>query len=148
MTIKASAAILAALASATTLTMFATQSASPGGASAPQIPQGVRDRVQRSGSARVIVELSVSTGPHVPEGWLPSGCAVAAQRCASRAAQARLRSKLRSGVVHQFDTVPYIALDVTAPDLTAIESAKGDAVRVFEDELMKPVLAESVPLVQ
>ena len=66
MTIKASAAILAALASATTLTMFAAQSASPGGASAPQIPQGVRDRVQRSGSARVIVELTY-------KGWKVGG---------------------------------------------------------------------------
>ena len=83
MTIKASAAILAALASATTLTMFAAQSASPGGASAPQIPQGVRDRVQRSGSARVIVELNVSTGPHVPEGWLPSGSSAACSMLAA-----------------------------------------------------------------
>jgi len=48
--------------------MFAAgQSASPG-ANAPHIPQVVRERVQRGGSARVIDELNLATGAHVPEG--------------------------------------------------------------------------------
>src|SRR5262249_9773882 len=48
----------------------------------------------------------------------------------------------------EFETVPYIALEATAADLAAIERAPDDAVQVFEDEVLKPVLAESVPLVQ
>ena len=148
MTIKTSTAMFAAFASVTTLTMFAAgQSASPG-ANAPHIPQVVRDRVQRGGSARVIVELNLATGAHVPEGQLPNRAAIAAQRSAIRAAHARLRSKVPGAVVREYDTVPYVALEVTAAGLAALENAAGDAVRIFDDELMKPVLADSVPLIQ
>jgi subtilisin family serine protease len=148
MTLRTSIAVLAAVAAATTLTMIAAgQQGSSKPAGAPRIPQAVRDRVAHDGSARVIVELNLSTGAHVAEGFL-NGAAVAAQRGAIRAAQGRLRARLRNQSLREYDTVPYIALEATATDLAAMESANGDVVQVFEDEVLKPVLAESVPLVQ
>jgi subtilisin len=149
MTLKTSVAVVTALAAATTLTIFATQqNASSSAPGAPRIPQAVRDQILHNGSARIIVELNPSTGAHVPEGQLPNGAAIAAQRNAIKSVQSRLRGKLHSAFARQFDTVPYVALEATAADLAAIERATGDVVRVFEDELHRPDLAESVPLVQ
>ena len=94
MTLKTSVAALAAIASATTLTMVAAgQHGSSRAAGAPRIPQAVRDRIAQEGAAHVIVELNLSTGAHVPEGLL-NRSAVSAQRNAIRAAQARLRATL------------------------------------------------------
>jgi len=149
MTLKTSFAVVAAVAAATTLTIFATEQNAPQGApAAPRIPQAIRDHVVHNGSARVIVELNLSTGAHVAEGWLPSSAAIAAQRNAIRAAQSRLRGKLTSAFARQFETVPYVALEATASDLATLDRAGADVVRVFEDELHRPDLAQSVPLVQ
>jgi len=152
MTMKAPAAVFAALASATTVAMLAAgQTSSPGRASAPHIPQTLRDRVQHDGAARVIVELTLATGPHVAEGRLPTAAAVAAQRQAIRAAGTRLRGRLPGAahrVIRQFDTVPYIAIEVTPAGLAALEADADDVARILEDELAKPVLADSVPLIQ
>ena len=60
-------------------------------------------------------------------------------------------SKLRFGArdqVHRFDTVPYLVLDTDAAGLAAIEAASPDVVQVMDDPLVRPSLAESVPLIQ
>src|SRR5438105_2000464 len=145
---KAPAAIFTALASAMAVGLIgAAQSSSSGG---PEIAQIVRNRVQQDGSARVIVQLNLATGAHVPEGRLPNA-AIARQRNAIRAAHARLMAKLPRGghrIVREFQTVPYVALEIGPAALAALEAAAGDAVRVLDDELARPSLADRVPLVQ
>src|SRR5262249_15172217 len=51
-------------------------------------------------------------------------------------------------VVREFQTVPYVALEIGPAALAALEAASGDVVRVFDDELARPSLADSVPLVE
>jgi hypothetical protein len=99
---------------------------------------------------RVIVELKLSNGRHVPEGQLRSPVAIDAQRRDIAAALTRLSARLGSTdrrVIHAFRTVPYVALEVSPAALTALESS-ADVSGVFEDEIARPVLAQSVPLIQ
>src|SRR5436190_5008842 len=115
-----------------------------------KIPQKIRDRAARGGRVRVIVELKLPSA-HVPERRLPDAQAIGRQRqmIATRAAQ--LLGKLPPGsrrTIHQFQTVPYVALDVTTAGLDALAALDGDVVRVFEDKLARPSLAESVPIIQ
>src|SRR4051794_29699327 len=114
---------------------------------ADRIPDTVRERVARSGRVRVIVELNPRTGAHVAEGQL-SGPAAAAQRRDIGVAASRVISSLRFGardVVRRFDAVPYVALDLDAEGLTAIERSP-DVVQVMDDAIVRPALAQSVPL--
>src|SRR5581483_10578391 len=152
MTRTTSIAAIAAIASVSAVALLAAgQGRAPGVPGGPQIPQIVRDHAQRDGSARVIVELNLATGAYVPGGLLPNAAARGGQRSAIRAGQARLPSRLPGDahrIMREFDTVPYVALELTPAGLLALENAAGDAVRVFDDEIAKPVLADSVPLVQ
>src|SRR4051794_33627514 len=50
-------------------------------------------------------------------------------------------------LVRRFRTVPFAALEVTPAARRAL-AASADVVRVFEDEIVRPVLAQSVPLIQ
>jgi subtilisin len=114
-----------------------------------KIPSAVRDRVARDGHVRVIVELTISTGRHVAEG-LRNAAEVIAQRSAIAASASQLLVRLPadgSRLVRSFQTVPYIALDVTAGALDALENAPQTA-SVRLDGIVHPVLADSVPLVQ
>ncbi|HSL24530.1 MAG TPA: S8 family serine peptidase [Vicinamibacterales bacterium] len=113
-----------------------------GGASSAQPVPGER--------ARVIVELRLSV-PHAPEGTLGSAEAVGAQRARIARARGALLAKLAPGtrrVVRTFRTVPFVALEVDAAAVAALRALTSDVVRVFDDELMRPVLSNSVPLVQ
>ena len=121
----------------------------PRAASGPLIPQALRDRVARDGRIRVIVELNPKSGGHVAEGRM-SGLAAASQRGEIRAAATRVISNLRSGtrdLVRRFDTVPYVVLEIDADSLAAIERSS-DVVQVMDDPIIRPTLAESVPLIQ
>ncbi len=112
-----------------------------------RIPQQIRDRANQ-GPVRVLVELSLPGGSHTPEGHLPSP-AVAAQRSDIAAVQQRILSRLRGRshrVLHTYRTVPYLALEVGADALAELEAA-GDVNRVLEDRLVRPLLAQSVPLI-
>ena len=116
----------------------------------PVVPQTLRDRAVRDGRVRIIVELNLRSGRHVPEGRL-SGVAAAVQRTEIRAAAARVLSSLRTSsrdLVRRFDTLPYLVLEVDAVGLTAIENASADVVSVMDDPILRPALAESVPLIQ
>jgi len=48
-------------------------------------------------------------------------------------------------VVHEFANTPYVALEIDAAALAKLEAAPSVAVRVLEDSLLRPSLANSVP---
>jgi len=123
---------------------------SPRAASGPIVPKALLDRAARDGRVRVIVELNLPSGRHVPEGRL-SGLAVAAQRSEIRAAAGRVISNLRFAardLVHRFDTVPYVVLELDAAGLAALERSSGDVIQVMDDPILRLTLADSVPLIQ
>jgi subtilisin family serine protease len=122
----------------------------PRAATGPLVPKTVRDRVAREGRARVIVELNLRSGRYTPEGGV-SRLEAAAQRVEIRGAASRVISKLRPGersVVRRFDTVPYVALEIDDAGASDLERAGADVVQVMDDPILRPVLAESVPLIQ
>jgi subtilisin family serine protease len=119
-------------------------------AGAPQIAQELHARAQRDGHVRVIIEINLAADRFVPEARLPDTVGVLSQRRAIAAATARILSKLPSGrrVMHRYQTVPYLALDLSPDELTALEDSSSDIVRVLDDAIVRPVLAESVPLIE
>src|SRR5579862_9748163 len=124
--------------------------AAQGGTPGPTIPQKVRDRAVRSGRARVIVELTLAS-PHVPERQLKTAQAIAGQRQAIATQAARVLAKLPRGshrVLHQFQTVPYVAIEASPQALDALAALGSDVARVYEDRIAKPTLMDSVPLIQ
>jgi subtilisin family serine protease len=130
--------------------ILSTATRPPNAAAAVQIPQIVRDGGQRNGRVRVLVELRLPS-PHVPEGNLPTTAAVVGQREAIAAQAAQLRSRLPSGshrTIRQYQTVPYLAIEVTPSALDALETLDAYVVRVMEDRILTPVLADSVPLIE
>jgi hypothetical protein len=115
-----------------------------------QAPGDLHELARRQGTARVIVELRLSS-PHTAEGALGTVAAVLAQREQIAAARARILSRLPAGehrVVRQYQTAPYLALDVSSAGLAALEVLNSDVVRVFPDRIVRPGLADSVPLIQ
>jgi hypothetical protein len=99
---------------------------------------------------RVIVELNVPGG-HIPEGRLTDIAGRLEQRQRLRGLQSRVVSGLPAlghRLIRQFETIPYIALDVDSSALSALENARQDVVRVIDDAIVRPVLSESAPIVQ
>ncbi len=96
-------------------------------AQSPHIPQHLRDRAARDGSARVIVELGAG--------------ARAADVLAGMPEHARRVHRL-------YRTIPYLALDATPVALNALETMTGSVLRVMEDALVRPALADSAGIVQ
>jgi subtilisin family serine protease len=121
------------------------------GAVRVDVPAEVRARATRDGHTRVIVELRVGDGRHVAEPHLAGAAAVAAQRRAIAAARARVSLTLGAAshrVVRNYETVPYVALDVSPAALAILENATADVTRVFDDALLRPVLGASAPFIQ
>src|SRR4029450_880 len=80
-----------------------------------EIPQHLRDRAHENGRVRVILELQLPS-PHVPEGTLKSAPDVSTQRQLIAAQGARVFSRLPTAayrILHQYRTVPYVALELT-----------------------------------
>jgi subtilisin family serine protease len=130
--------------------ILSSEMAPPRAAAQAEIAQAARQGVRRAGHARVIVELKLPT-PHVPEGTLGSAAAVIGQRQRIESQRLRLLSRLPGvayRLIHQYQTLPYVALDVDASALAALEALDSDVVRVMDDEILKPSLAQSVPLIQ
>src|SRR5688572_28693473 len=101
-----------------------------------------------AGRTRVVAQLRLPAA-HVAEGQL-GGAATAAQRRAIGASAARVLARLNPAehrVVRRYATVPFIALEVN-PGARAALNQSPDVVRVFDDEIVRPVLAQSVPLIQ
>jgi subtilisin len=115
------------------------------------VPQRVKDGVQRDGLARVIVELRLPSGPHVPEGRLVTLAARAAQRQNIAAAGTQLFARLQGTshrVLHQYKSIPFVALEI-GPDAMRELAASGlQVTRVIEDVIRHATLAESVPLIE
>jgi subtilisin family serine protease len=115
-----------------------------------RVPQALRDRVQREGSQRVIVQLRLPSGSAKPDGRLPSARARRSQQLAIGAAQDAVITRLSGKthrVAHRYRTVPFVALEVGDDALSAL-AADPAVERVVEDRLLAPFLAESVPIVQ
>src|SRR3954463_11990813 len=113
------------------------------------VPPGLAARAQRDGRVRVLVQLRLPGGTHVPEGRLASRAAVTGQRRDIRDAGARVAAALAAAdrrIVHRYEPIPLIALEVGAAALSALE-ASADVDAVFEDAIVRPSLAESVPLI-
>ena len=132
-------------------TVFLLAVSAQGPSGRPFVPQQLKDRAARSGSVRVIVELRLPAGRHVPEGALPSRAAIVAQRQAIAGVRGRVLGKLPASshrLIHQYDTVPYVALELGPDALAMLEDSPSDVVRVMEDKIARPVLADSVPIIQ
>ena len=125
-------AVFAALTAALVLGLSSGTPQPRAAAGGLKIPQHARDLAARGGRARVIVELKLPA-PHVPERRLANAQAIARQRqaIASRAAQVlgKLPPRARR-TLHQFVTVPYIALEVTPEGLDALGCGNMDPGKV------------------
>src|SRR5262249_52125721 len=99
------------------------------------------------GSVRVIVHLAV---PMTPEGLLTSSTAVQAQRQGIANAQNAVLGALTGSsyrMVHRYDTLPFLALELSPGALAVLNTLGSVITRVEEDKLLAPMLPESVPLV-
>ena len=131
------------------LLLASAPSPPPNAESVGAIPFHIRDRVLREGRVRLLLELRLPAGRHLPEGQLVPA-AVAAQRSDLRHAgrQVLLRLAGRAHrVLHQYDTVPFVALEVGPDALADLDASTFWVARVFEDALHAPTLGQSVPLV-
>ncbi len=120
----------------------------PGAVLGPAVSERVQAQVASEGRARVIVELRLAGGPLVPEGQLSSLAAVLAQRADIASTRTQVLSRLQGrdyAVVREFDTVPYVALEVGPDALAELAAATFYVQRVVEDERFDPVLFQSVP---
>jgi subtilisin family serine protease len=122
-------------------------SAAPGGL----VPQRVEDGVQRDGVARVIVELRLPQGAHVPEGRLANLAARAAQRQGIATTGAQLLTRLQGTnhrVLHRYETIPFVALEIGPDALRELAASGLQVTRVIEDGVKRVSLAQSVPLIE
>src|SRR5438093_7603336 len=132
-TIRSAAALPLAFALATASLALSAggQPPAPGSAArGPLFPAEVRDRAGRGGGVRVIVELS---------------------RDQVNTTGARLLARLsprEHRVTRRFRSGPYIALEVSAAGLTALQNSSADVVRIMSDPIVRPTLETSVPLIQ
>lgn len=98
---------------------------------------------------RVLVQLRTPE-IHTPEARLANPAAVAAQRRAIATAAQRVVARLAAGehrIARRYQTVPFLALEVT-PGARAALNRSPEVLRVLDDEIVRPVLAQSVPIVQ
>ena len=95
-------------------------------AGAQQISSQVRAQAQRHGHARILVQLRRPDASNLI---------------------ARLPGNGRR-IVRRFRTLPYIVIDASPAALDALEALGPDVVGITEDRILKPVLADSVPMIQ
>ena len=109
----------------------------------------VRNRILREGRLRVIVELRLPGGAHVPEGLL-TGAGQSAQRRDIASVRLQVLSRLMGrnhSVVQQYSTVPMVALEIGPDALTELEASGLWVRRVVVDMLNAPSLPQSIPLI-
>ena len=129
--------------------MVASVNLPPADSASAVVEANVRDRVQREGHARVIAELRLPGGGHRSEGEL-SDAGIAAQRHDIASARQQILGRLKGRahrIVHQYDSVPLVALEVGPDALTELEAFPASVARVVEDTLNAPTLPDSVPLI-
>jgi hypothetical protein len=109
----------------------------------------VRERARREGRIRVIAEMRLPAGRHVPEGLL-SGAALSVQRRDIAGVRGQILARLAGRthqVLRQYASVPLVALEVGPDALTELEASSLLVRRVVEDTLNAPTLPQSVPLI-
>lgn len=107
--------------------------------------QQLRKTADESGKVRIIVELRV---PYAAEGKL-SDQEARQQRSDISGTRASVLAKLAlrgDARIRTFDALPLVAMDVTLDDLDRLASDP-NVLSVQEDQLNKPMLEESVPLI-
>ncbi len=117
-----------------------------GTATAGVIPEALHAKASSKGSVRVIVQLGVTT---FPEEELESAAAVASQRRGIAATRAALLAELAGTghrTIREFETIPFVALEVAPDAMTALE-ASNNVIGVEEDRILSPLLSQSVPLI-
>jgi subtilisin len=105
-------------------------------------------RAAVQGTVPVIVHLAMAV---TPEGVLADESAVLGQRQGiANTRRAVLAALTRQGirVRHMYETLPFLALEVDPAALAILDTFMGMVLRVEEDALEHPLLAQSVPLVQ
>jgi subtilisin len=108
--------------------------------------QELNAKAQTDGTASVIVKLRVAFRP---EGDLLSVAQVQAQRAVINQTQDLLIKELTGydpASLKRFELVPFIAVKVNAAGLEAL-SLSSNIIDVYEDKLLEPTLAQSVPVV-
>ena len=112
-----------------------------------QVDAEVERSIQSGGTARVLVQLRLPV-PFQPEGTLPNRAGVDRQRASIRSAQDALETALGAGAqgVKQFDTIPFLALEVDAAALAQLASSP-EVIAVTIDGVDEAYLAESTPLI-
>jgi hypothetical protein len=101
------------------------------------VPDALRQKAYDEGTVRVIVQLRLNT---LPEGELSSADAVASQRRAIASAQSAVLTELAGTsyrVMRIFETIPFLALDVSPGALQALERS-ALVVGMEEDRLDSP----------
>ena len=111
-------------------------------------PRHVVERAAVEGRVSVIVEL----GPGAtPEHLLPNATAIAGQRLSIQRARADVRRGLQ-GLQHrvhrEYESIPYMAIELSPDALRVLGAMRGMVTRIEEDLELHPMLAESGPLVQ
>ena len=101
------------------------------------VPDALRQKASAEGAVRVIVQLRASA---LPEGELSGAEAVASQRRAIASAQSAVLTELAGTshrVIRTFETIPFLALDVSPGALQALEGS-ALVVGMEEDRLDSP----------
>ena len=135
------------VAAVTPMLLFSGVDAEPGDVAGPEL----RQRVQKEGKARVIVQLRLPGASHVPEGRLSSAGAVSRQRADIASVQTRLMGRLTTTshrLFHRHQTVPLLTLEVGPAALAELTAASLYVEKITEDGLSAPAAAQSVPLTQ
>src|SRR5712691_4492504 len=121
----------------------------PAHSASTMVSPEVRQQLLRQGRVRVIAELRLPGGSHVPEGQL-TAAAQSVQRRDIAGAQLQILARLAGRnhrVLQQYSTVPFVALDVAPDALTELETSSFLVTRVVLDTLNAPTLPQSVPLI-
>jgi len=108
------------------------------------VPDALRQKAYDEGAVRVIVRLWVSV---LPEGDLSGAEAVASQRRAIASAQSAVLTELAGAsyrVIRTFETIPFLALDVSPGALQALEGS-ALVVGIEEDRLAAPQRTPNCP---
>ena len=109
--------------------------------------KALREQVKDKGAARIIVGVRTA---FAPEGKMNAAKAEQQRKEIADKQSALLKKipslKNKSEKVKQFTTIPFMALEVDATELEALAD-DADITSIEEDRIVKPTLAESVPLI-
>src|SRR5262245_31163160 len=114
---------------------------------AQMVPPELSQKALVVGKVRVIVHLAA---PMTPEGRLTGSTAVQGQRLRIANAQNAVLAALAGSshrMIHRYETLPFLALEVSPGALGILNGLGHLITRVEEDMLAAPMLPESVPLV-